>query len=253
MGFEVDDDLKNQLSLIKDNCISLDYSRKDFEGKNKEKEEFEKINDIEKIKEVSSATESISIEELTGRFKVIKEQIDVISELEENYRNQIEGDTLQLENIENYEAELSNLQEEYVAAKRKYDIIVKTRDYLEKAKHSFSSKYMDDIKESFEKYHNIISDSDEKYELDANLNIKLLEKGSLHEIKLLSEGYQDLVGLCRRMAMVDAMYDHEKPFLIFDDPFVNLDESRLAGAMKFMDILSKEYQIVYFSCHQSRC
>jgi len=55
------------------------------------------------------------------------------------------------------------------------------------------------------------------------------------------------------MAMVDAMYDMEKPFLIFDDPFVNLDESRLAGAMKFLDNIAKDYQVIYFSCHKSRC
>ena len=158
-----------------------------------------------------------------------------------------------LEAVENDEAELENLQEEYETDMKKYQIIGKTKEYLEKAKQNFSSKYMDDIKDSFEKYHNIISNSDEKYELDANLNIKLKEKGSLHELGCLSEGYKDLVGLCRRMAMIDAMYDFEKPFLIFDDPFVNLDESRLIGAMKFLDSLSKDYQIVYFSCHQSRC
>ena len=112
---------------------------------------------------------------------------------------------------------------------------------------------MDEIKESFDKYHDLITDSSDKYELDANLNILLKYAGTTHDIRALSEGYQDLVGLCRRMAMVDAMYDLEKPFLIFDDPFVNLDESRLSGAMKFLDEISRDYQVIYFSCHQSRC
>jgi len=112
---------------------------------------------------------------------------------------------------------------------------------------------MDEIKKAFDKYHDMISDSTDKYELDANLNILLKEAGTTHDIRSLSEGYRDLVGLCRRMAMVDAMYDMEKPFLIFDDPFVNLDEGRLSGALKFLDTISQEYQIIYFSCHESRC
>lgn len=31
-----------------------------------------------------------------------------------------------------------------------------------------------------------------------------------------------------RFALVDAMYPGEKPFLILDDPFVNLDDEKLA-------------------------
>ncbi len=146
-----------------------------------------------------------------------------------------------------------NAQEEYDYSLQKYQIIEKTRKYLETAKERFSGKYMDDIQDAFEKYREIISDSKEKYELDANLNIKVREMGGLHDIESLSEGYQDLVGLCRRMAMVDAMYDKEKPFLVLDDPFVNLDDTRLKGAMRFLDTLSEQYQIIYFSCHQSRC
>lgn len=48
------------------------------------------------------------------------------------------------------------------------------------------------------------------------------------ETKWLSAGYQDLLGICMRLALVDAMYPKEKPFLVLDDPFVNLDEEKMA-------------------------
>ena len=253
IGFDTEEDLKNQLSKINEKCISLEYSKEDYEKCTKRKAEFEEENDVSKYSENLEQSENLSLEDLNKAFNSLKDEIDAISELEDNFREQMDDAAQKLEDVESDEAELANLQETCDNAMRKYQIIAKTKDYLEKAKQNFSSKYMDDIKESFEKYHNMISGSDEKYELDANLNIQLQEKGSLHEIGYLSEGYKDLVGLCRRMAMVDAMYDLEKPFLIFDDPFVNLDESRLTGAIKFLDNLSKDYQIVYFSCHQSRC
>ena len=88
--------------------------------------------------------------------------------------------------------------------------------------------------------------------MDADFNIRFREAGSLHDTEFLSGGSRDLVGLCRRMALIDAMYEKEKPFLIFDDPFVNLDDRRLAGALRFLDLISEEYQVIYFSCSEAR-
>lgn len=253
LGFEPEENLKNQLSTINEKIISLNYSSEDLKNCTSRKDAFEKDNDVTKFIDNGVTTETASLEELNKSINELKDQIDNIADLEDNFREQMDEAAQKLEAVESDEAELEGLQEDYESDMRKYQIIGKTKEYLEKAKQNFSSKYMDDIKDSFEKYHSIISNSDEKYELDANLNIQLKEKGSLHELAYLSEGYKDLVGLCRRMAMVDAMYDLEKPFLILDDPFVNLDESRLSGAMKFLDDIAKDYQIVYFSCHQSRC
>ena len=72
------------------------------------------------------------------------------------------------------------------------------------------------------------------------------------DIGYLSAGKQDLVGVCMRMALVEAMYKEEKPFLIFDDPFVNLDDNNIKGAMKLLDEIAKNYQVIYFTCSESR-
>ena len=52
--------------------------------------------------------------------------------------------------------------------------------------------------------------------------------------------------------MADAMYEEEKPFLILDDPFVNLDRGKLGGALAFLRALAQEHQLIYFTCHESR-
>ncbi|MCR5402246.1 MAG: AAA family ATPase [Butyrivibrio sp.] len=253
LGFTAEEDLKSQLAGINENYIRLNFSSRDLAEKEARKEAFEKENDVSGYASACAEGEKLSMEELSSSLNALQEQADSISEAEDSYRTLLEKNTQQLEVMENDEAELSALLTEQEYAQRKYRIISRTRDYLEKARQNFSGKYMEDIKASFDKYRRIISYSDEKYELDTDLNIKLKDKGSLHEIGYLSEGYKDLVGLCRRMAMVDAMYDHEKPFLIFDDPFVNLDEKRTAGATDFLNALAKEYQIIYFTCHSSRC
>ena len=61
-----------------------------------------------------------------------------------------------------------------------------------------------------------------------------------------------MVNICLRMALVDAMYKEEKPFLVMDDPFVNLDKEKMELAKGFLRAISKEYQVLYFTCHESR-
>ena len=67
-----------------------------------------------------------------------------------------------------------------------------------------------------------------------------------------SRGYQDMTGLCMRLAFADAMYREKKPFLILDDPFVNLDEEKIEHGKAFIREIAKEYQVIYFTCHGSR-
>lgn len=55
-----------------------------------------------------------------------------------------------------------------------------------------------------------------------------------------------------RLALVEALFREEKPFLIFDDPFVNLDDIHMQYALEQINEISKEYQVLYFVCHSSR-
>ena len=75
---------------------------------------------------------------------------------------------------------------------------------------------------------------------------------SFEKSALNSKTFSYLVGVCMRMALVEAMYKEEKPFLIFDDPFVNLDDNNIKGAMKLLDEIAKNYQVIYFTCSESR-
>ena len=63
---------------------------------------------------------------------------------------------------------------------------------------------------------------------------------------------RELVDVCARFALTDAMYEKEKPFMLLDDPFANLDDVNLAEAMSLLRSLAKERQIIYFSCSNSR-
>jgi uncharacterized protein YhaN len=55
-----------------------------------------------------------------------------------------------------------------------------------------------------------------------------------------------------RMALVDAMFSDEKPFVVFDDPFADFDQQKITGGLEFLKQISTKYQVVYFTCHESR-
>ena len=98
----------------------------------------------------------------------------------------------------------------------------------------------------------LTGDNQENWMIDANINLKLREQGELRATHWLSAGYQDLIGVCMRLALIDAMYEDEKPFLILDDPFVNLDKEKVEAGNKLLKEVAEEYQVIYFTCHDSR-
>lgn len=165
-----------------------------------------------------------------------------ISRLEDEYDSIFEKQEVLFEMKKQYEKDI-----------KKYELINKTKDILGEAKIAFSQKFMKPITEGFNKYRSIIAEIDSTvYIIDAKGEISIEDKGTNHDKKFMSTGYRDLIGICIRMALVDAMFKEEKPFLIFDDPFINMDENKIKGGADFIQNISKEYQVVYFTCHDSR-
>ena len=131
-------------------------------------------------------------------------------------------------------------------------ILEKTKDFLAQAKEQFSSKYLSKMQENFIKNTNYILNKNIDTSVDVNLNVKINEQGSNKDLKFFSTGYKDLIYICMRLSLIDSLFDKEKPFIILDDPFTNLDEEKLDKAIDLIKTKAEEYQIIYFVCHNSR-
>ncbi len=159
-------------------------------------------------------------------------------------------------------------KKQYRELKQRYEILTSTEFFLEKAKISYTSKYMEPLKKAFDRYFTLFTRNTAGYRIrageqkedlikenlvmDANLEIRIDSNGVLHGTGVLSEGYKDVVGLCKRFALMEIMYQKERPPIILDDPFINLDDKKINGAMLFLMDLSKEGQVLYFTCNNSR-
>ena len=108
------------------------------------------------------------------------------------------------------------------------------------------------LQNSLIKYFNYIDGGNKNVNIDIDLNVTIEEYGEQKVKDYYSKGYQNLIDICKRFALVDVLFTGEKPFIILDDPFYNLDESKISLALDLIEKLSKDYQILYLVCHQSR-
>lgn len=148
--------------------------------------------------------------------------------------------------------ELDDLTAERSDLERRVFVLDSTKEMLAKAKESLSHKYLGPVVQAFDKYCSLLFGDSFSFRVDENLSITVEHKGDFKESAFLSAGLEDLVAVCMRMALVDALYPGEDMFIILDDPFVNLDDRNMRRALDLVERMSQYRQILYLTCHSSR-
>ena len=148
---------------------------------------------------------------------------------------------------------LKELEESFAKHKENYEVILKTKDYLEKAKDSMTAKYLGKTKAGFEKYTEIIDGiADRRFEMSTDFGVAKFEGASAKSVEAYSRGTRDLYNLAARLSLTDSLYEGEEPFIILDDPFIAFDDEKCAAALKLLCEIEKHRQIIYFTCSESR-
>ena len=223
----------------------------DYELKQQNMKVFKQQNNIEELISYTPKTILVSKDEIEKQLNSLNIEINKLND-EKNYiQNQIEVleasiDTFEIEN------EIDEITDNIEIMKQNLSILEKTKKYLSTAKEQFSSHYLKGMQDSFIKNLEILNGSKMEVNLDVNLNAEVNENGSNKKIDFLSTGYKDLIYICMRLSLIESLFEGEKPFIILDDPFVNLDEEKIENAMKLIKTKAEEYQIIYFVCHESR-
>lgn len=250
-GVALNDDIVKVFESIQDVLAAYGEINQEIIRKKTNVEKYEADNDIgELLKDIPEV--SRSREDIMDDTDDINEELDKDKENLHRQRNKIEEleeEKRELLNLKNDREEKSEL---LTSLEREYNLMKFTREYLTKAKDGLSNKYTGPTMKAFKEYCSMFLENPDDFRMDTNFEMTRFEEGLQRKIKDLSSGQKDLTDLCMRMALVSAMYSEEKPFIIMDDPFVNLDDKNLVSGMKLLDELSKEYQIIYFTCHKAR-
>ena len=150
-------------------------------------------------------------------------------------------------------AELADANERLAGYKRGYDVALKARELLGAAEKNLRDRYVAPVREKFGYYASVLEDTfGEKASIDGDFRVKFESDGILRSDMHLSAGQRAVCSLCFRLAMTDNMFAGETPFVIMDDPFVDLDNAHMESAAKAIRLLSRDRQIVYLCCHDSR-
>lgn len=250
-------------------------------------EAFERSHDMEKLRAIRRPAEAAeSLAALSQQMQTLRAQLEELDARIRQLSSQQETSERRLAELYEMERHAQQALEDLSAMEQRYHLLTLVRDHLTKARNDFTKQYMDPMMDAFTKYYRILANASDAtlattpggtmpettspmpapagsaalsssqapipFRMDADFNVHLLAEGEERNTELLSAGYRNLVELARRMAFIDAMYEEEKPFILLDDPFINLDPPKVEGGMRFLEAIARDHQVLYFTCHESR-
>lgn len=145
------------------------------------------------------------------------------------------------------------LEEKLADVTEKYEIILQTKKFISLAADNMTARYIGKTVESFKKYNEaLVGAGDDDFRIDTDFGISKIEGTATKGIDAYSRGTKDLYNLSARLALVDSLYEKERPFIIFDDPFTALDDEKTKSAIKLLKKFANDSQVIYFTCSKSR-
>jgi DNA repair exonuclease SbcCD ATPase subunit len=80
-----------------------------------------------------------------------------------------------------------------------------------------------------------------------DIEVHAPERDDWVPVTALSQGTLDLVYLVARLGLVRLVTGDRRPPLVFDDPFVTLDDTRAANALDLLKALAADFQVIYLT------
>jgi len=183
--------------------------------------------------------------ELLEKIRELQDQKDEFVAEKSGLMKEIEFLEKSGDNTDQILHQLSSKKEELGAALKRLKILNLTKDSLELAKNNLEANFTEDLKKSFHRYMALF-EKEQAFSMDARMNVLLEKNGQLQDQRYFSDGYRDLSAFCARLSLAECLFEKEKPFLILDDPFVNLDKAKLEKAQKVLSAIAQNTQVIYF-------
>lgn len=241
--YHIDQDVKSYIDTVRvdkgvldKNNTNLNNLMNNFNNFVEEKKLYNRPENIEKID-----------------TNTITKQLSEKNELLSRKKDEIANDELEIEKIDIYNNEIIELKEKLQELKYKYKIVDETIKSIKEAEGTLKHKYIEPMINKFNQYSSMLGKIiNEEINMDSDYNLSVIHNGKEKNYRHLSSGQLSLCALCYRLSIIDNIFKEDKPFIIMDDIFVNLDENNLIKAIELLKKLSNQRQIIYFTCHESR-
>ncbi|MBR3436836.1 MAG: AAA family ATPase [Lachnospiraceae bacterium] len=253
LGMSAQEDLHGQLEQIEDWLDAYRNAERELENARKNKKAFEEQHDLDRLVRLEEPEGQETLPELQERSKDLQTAIQEKLERAMAFSRDADQAERTLDELRDQEEALEELDMKLDKDIRRYDLLIKAQEGLRTAKRSLSRKYASPVTEHFRKYLGmILKAGEEDFRVDPDGEVLVEDHNEPRAISSYSHGYRDLTYFCMRLALIDSMYQGEKPPVILDDPFVNLDDENASRALRIVRQTAEERQVLYFTCSASR-
>ena len=205
------------------------------------------------LSEAASQEESLDMAALQEKEAQTQRELDAQEALLRQLRQRRDALRREVERISEISDKLEELNETRKALQKQCELADLTMDYLTRAKDTLANSYVGRVEQGFVRYADaLLGEKIGHVMLDRELHLFIDEQGAARDAASFSAGTVDGVMLCMRLALVDALFQKEQPFLLLDDPFVNLDDEATCRALSMLRELAKQRQVVYLTCNTAR-
>jgi len=170
---------------------------------------------------------------------------------EANARARVEANTVDAEQVAGQAERLAMWQEQLAALQRRQRVYAATLEAIDRAEQATmktATRYLE-----AHMVRDLAAATDGRYRRvrvdDRTLDIEIHapERGDWVPVGSLSQGTLDLVYLIARLGLVRLVTGDRRPPLVFDDPFVTLDDTRAARAVDLLKTLASDFQVIYLT------
>jgi DNA repair exonuclease SbcCD ATPase subunit len=166
-------------------------------------------------------------------------------------RARVEANAVDAEQVAGQAERLAMWQEQLAALQRRqrvYDETLQAIDRAERATMKTATRYLEahmvrDLATATNGRYRRVRVDDRTLDIEVHAP----EKDDWVPVSSLSQGTLDLVYLVARLGLVRLITGDRRPPLVFDDPFVTLDNTRAARALELLKAVASDFQVIYLT------
>jgi uncharacterized protein YhaN len=170
---------------------------------------------------------------------------------EANARARVEANQVDAEQVAAQAEQLASWREQLAALQRRhrvYDGTLRAIERAEQATMRKATRYLE--KQMVKDLARITGDRYRRIQVDdATLDLAVWapERGDWVPLNQLSQGTLDLTYVAARLGLARLVMGDRRPPLVFDDPFVTLDDTRATRAVELLKDFAADFQVIYLT------
>jgi DNA repair exonuclease SbcCD ATPase subunit len=197
------------------------------------------------------AKEPRARERLEVEVRDLESAVERARDDEANARARVEANPVDAEQVAAQSERLAMWQEQLAGLQRRERVYAGTLAAIERAEQATMKTATRYLERRMVKDLDTVTAGRYRYvrvdDRSLDIEVRAPEKRDWVKVSTLSQGTLDLVYLTARLGLVRLVTGDRRPPLVFDDPFVTLDDGRATRALQLLKDVAADFQVIYLT------